>query len=54
MESAIYKASLGDVDPREIERQFESFASIEYKRAVAHRPRVSSTQSPAQTSGDVS
>lgn len=54
MESAIYKASLGEVDPREIERQFESFASIEYKRAVAHRPRVSSTQPTAQASGDVS
>lgn len=54
MESAIYKASLGEVDPREIERQFESFASIEYKRAVAHRPRVSITQPTAQVPGDVS
>lgn len=40
MESAIYKASCGEVDPREIERQFESFASIEHKRAAARRPRV--------------
>lgn len=54
MESAIYKASCGEVDPREIERQFESFASIEHKRAVAHRPRVSATQSSAQAPGDVS
>lgn len=40
MESAIYKASCGEVDPREIELQFESFAAIEHKRGVAQRPRV--------------
>ncbi len=41
MESAIYKATCGELDPREIERQFESFASIEHKRVAARRPRVS-------------
>jgi len=49
MESAIYKASCGEVDPREIERQFESFASIEHKRAAARRPRVTLTPTAAST-----
>ncbi|WP_310643185.1 ATPase, T2SS/T4P/T4SS family [Limnohabitans sp.] len=34
MDVAIYKASLGQVDPREIELQFESFASVEHKRVT--------------------
>ena len=49
MESAIYKASCGEVDPREIERQFESFASIEHKRAAARRPRVTVAPTAAPT-----
>jgi hypothetical protein len=61
MESAIYKASCGEVDPREIERQFESFVSIEHKRVAARRPRVTvtptatptATPTPMATSGGV-
>ncbi|PUE27894.1 hypothetical protein B9Z39_09125 [Limnohabitans sp. JirII-29] len=54
MESAIYKASCGEVDPREIERQFESFAAIEHKRAVAQRPRVSVVQPQTQVPAGLS
>jgi len=34
MDVAIFKASLGQIDPREIELQFESFASVEHKRST--------------------
>jgi general secretion pathway protein E len=39
MEVAVYKASCGIIDPREIELKFESFASIEHKRTTARKTR---------------
>lgn len=32
MECAIYKAQLGQIDPRDVEAHFESFQSVEYQR----------------------
>ena len=39
MEVAVYKASCGIIDPREIELKFESFGSIEHKRTSARKNR---------------
>ena len=43
MEVAIYKASQGLVDPREIELQFESFATVAHRRAT-DAPRRPATE----------
>jgi hypothetical protein len=34
MECAVYKAAAGEIDPRDIEAHFQSYASVERERAA--------------------
>ncbi len=35
MECAVYKASIGEIDPRDVESRFQSYASVERERSAA-------------------
>ena len=40
LQSAVYKASQGEVDPRDIEPRFQSFETQERLRRLSHHPRL--------------
>lgn len=37
MECAVYKASIGEIDPRDIEAGFEPYATVQRERAALDR-----------------